>query len=107
MSGITIESVLFKGIVLFPDNFTEQETWKTKYTTWEALKNAGLVFLPAAGYRSGSSVFFVGDYGIYWSSSAIDSDFAYFVIFDSHTVDPGSNDPRSNGLSVRLITECQ
>lgn len=104
-SGITVEGVLFKGVVLFPDNFTNQADWKTKYTTWKALNDAGIVFLPAAGGRGGSFVNLVGDGGIYWSSTAYDEYSAYYVGFDSYDVLPGSSGTRRLGCSVRLITE--
>ena len=106
-SGITVKSVIFRGVVIFPDNFTEQADWKTKYTTWEALNNAGIVFLPATGYRYGSSIFDVGSYGYYWSSSALDESNAYSVGFSISVVNPGYSDGRNYGASVRLITECQ
>ena len=106
-SGITVEGVTFKGVVLFPDNFTNQADWETKYTTWEALNDAGLVFLPAAGGRYGSDVSYVGDDGLYWSSNAQDGFNAYGVDFDSDEVDPYYSDCRFGGFSVRLITECQ
>ena len=104
-SGITVEGVTFKGVVLFPDNFTNQADWKTKYTTWKALNDAGIVFLPAAGSRDGSSVYSVGGLGDYWSSTADDEDFAFSVYFLSDSVNPNYSYLRSEGHSVRLITE--
>ena len=104
-SGITVEGVTFNGVVLFPDDFTDQADWKTKYTTWEALNDAGLVFLPAAGDRFGS--IFDNVSGRYWSSTAYDeseSD-AYNVLFYSSSVSPGSHGSRILGFSVRLVTE--
>ena len=104
-SGITVEDVLFKGVVLFPDNFTNQADWKTKYTTWKALNDAGIVFLPAAGIRDGSGVYGVGDGGVCWSSTANDESSAYDVFFNSLNVYPVQSGSRNYGLSVRLITE--
>ena len=104
-SGITVEDVLFKGVVLFPDNFTNQADWKTKYTTWKALNDAGIVFLPAAGRRTSSSVTVVGDYGNYWSSTAKNYNGACRVNFGSDSVSPDGNTARQNGYSVRLVTE--
>lgn len=105
-SGITVEDVTFKGIVLFPDDFTDQETWKTKYTTWEALNNAGLVFLPNAGNRKGSSIKGVGDLGFYWLSPASDNSCAFRVRFDDHNAYPICVGCDTGG-GVRLITDCQ
>ena len=106
-SGITVEGVTFKGAVLFPDDFTDQADWKTKYKTWKALNDAGIVFLPAAGGRYGSDVDNVGFSGLYWSSTASGSDFAYRVSFTSRSVISDSYEGRFFGYSVRLITECQ
>ena len=104
-SGITVEGVTFKGVVLFPDDFTGQTTWKETYTTWEALNDAGIVFLPAAGYRYGSIVLNVGGRGGYWSSTALDESRACRVYFNSYDVRPDDGDDRRYGYSVRLITE--
>ena len=106
-NGITVEGVTFKGVVLFPDDFTDQADWKTKYTTWEALNNAGLVFLPAAGYREGSKVSYPGDIGRYWSSTRLRESYAYFVHFNNVSVSPNEVGVCCIGYSVRLITECQ
>ncbi|MBQ3691577.1 MAG: InlB B-repeat-containing protein [Bacteroidales bacterium] len=44
---------------------------------WNKMEANGAVFLPAAGYRLGSVVCSVGDYGCYWSEGA------YFMTFNS------------------------
>lgn len=111
------------GIILLPDTFTDPMKnggsgafvpksttgWTANtYTTggdWEAMESAGAVFLPAAGSRNGSSVYCVGDYGLYWSSTVLDGHYAYSVYFDSYDVFPDYRDGRSSGVSVRLITE--
>ena len=62
-------------------------------------------FQPGAGYRDGSDVCYVGNYGIYWSSSASDESFAYRVYFYNYYVDPGFYGYRYFGYSVCLITE--
>ena len=64
------------------------------------------IFLPAAGYRSGSSLYYAGSYGSYWSSSLY-SDFpsgAWIVYFYSDYVDRDDNN-RYYGFSVRPV--CQ
>lgn len=66
--------------------------------------NTNYLFLPAAGYRYDSSLYRVGSYGVYWSSSlgASDSNDAYRVSFDSSYVDGGSH-CRYYGRSVRPV----
>ncbi len=47
-------------------------------------KNGNSIFLPAAGYRFGSSLTDAGNYGYYWSSSPYEYTYsAYFLFFSS------------------------
>ncbi|MBO4986172.1 MAG: hypothetical protein J6C57_04185 [Paludibacteraceae bacterium] len=66
--------------------------------------NGNSIFLPAAGYRGGSSLVYAGSYGSYWSSSlSTDSpNDAWNVYFDSGNVGRGS-DYRGGGQSVRPV----
>ena len=89
-----------KGLVLYPDDYDKDPVTGTVTDLPD-----GVVFLPAAGYRYGSSFSLVGDYGFYWSSTAYDEDSAYDVIFDSYDVSPDDFGYRFDGSSVRLITE--
>ena len=66
--------------------------------------NTSYLFLPAAGFRSSSSLYDVGSYGLYWSSSLLTS-YSYDacdVIFGSIGVD-WSNYIRYHGQSVRPV----
>ena len=85
---------------------------KWKWTTQNGVKgfkvtsktNGNSIFLPAAGYRSGASVYYVGSYGNYWSSSLYESypyD-AYYLYFYSGDVD-WSSYYRSRGHTVRAV----
>ena len=82
-------------------------------TDWEKMEAAGAVFLPSAGYREGSDVDFDNNYGAYWSSTAFDEEWAYYVDFASplyHTEEdfyfiPDDADYRSCGCSARLVTD--
>ena len=76
----TVNSV--PGLIIMPDGWTASGVSLTvttsKYTTnninltdWSTLEEQGCVFLPAAGFREGTSVMSnVGTRGFYWSSSA-------------------------------------
>lgn len=57
------------------------------------------IFLPAAGYRNGTSVTMIGTYGEYWSSSLSTdfSDYACGIHFLSYNID------RNNGIDLRLV----
>ena len=72
---------------------------------WASMEANGAVFLPAAGYRNGTAVGGVGDYGSYWSSSASESNKggAYGVGFGGGYVYPVGDGNRYFGQSVRLV----
>ena len=107
------------GVILLPDNWSDDKYSLNNYNTtgaaftdntinssgWATLEAAGCVFLPAAGYRGGTSVSSVGSYGYYWSSTYYDSGFANYVSFRSDFVDPSSSYNRYRGYSVRLVFE--
>ncbi|MCQ2180273.1 MAG: hypothetical protein MJY91_09270 [Bacteroidales bacterium] len=97
-------------VIIAPDNWdTSANPLQTSYdaTAWATAEAAGLVCLPAAGFRYGSNVSNVGDYGHYWSSSASGGSYAYYVRFNSSDVYSGSYGYRYNGRSVRLITDVE
>ena len=65
------------------------------------------IFLPAAGYRHGSSLGLAGIYGYYWSSSSYE-DYDYYswhLYFNSGEHYMYSLDFRDYGLSVRSVLE--
>jgi len=66
--------------------------------------NGNSIFIPAAGYRRGTSLLNAGAYGDYWSSSlnAASASYAWTVSFFSGDVNR-SNRYRANGLSVRPV----
>jgi len=76
------------------------KAFRMPYWLWTL---SSLVFLPAAGYRSGTTVNNVGLNGNYWSSSPYSTaTHAYNVNFNSGGVNPQNNNNRFNGFSVRL-----
>lgn len=91
------------------DELREKCSWQ-----WCALNNVwgykvvgpndNYIFLPAAGYRVGSSLYNVDSWGNYWSSSLYPSGSsgAYGLGFYSYYVDCGYYD-RYYGLSVRAV----
>ena len=68
--------------------------------------NGNSIFLPAAGYRNGSEVYFRGSYGYYWSSSLYSnySSYACYLGFNcgDHVWD---NSHRYGGRSVRPVSK--
>ncbi|MCQ2316671.1 MAG: DUF1566 domain-containing protein [Bacteroidales bacterium] len=94
------------GMILYPDSYTAQSS-STSYSgdTWTSMEEAGVVFLPAAGYRSGTDVKNVGTHGYYWSSTPNSgaAGQASFTNFTSDNVNPQGNQYCRNGYSVRLV----
>ena len=68
--------------------------------------NGNSIFLPATGWRCGTTYGDVGEYGNYWSSTLSSSylDYARCLYFDSSGHNTSSGDRRS-GRSVRPVTE--
>ena len=82
--------------------------------TWELQNNGGYkvtgangnsIVLPAAGFRScGGDVYSVGSYGYYWSSTPLDSEYAWFLNFGSDYVSMGDYQ-YCYGFAVRLVQD--
>ena len=68
--------------------------------------NGNSIFLPAAGYRYGSSLYYAGELGDYWSSTPYESNSnnAWYLYFDSSVQNVYLN-YRDLGRSVRPVTE--
>ena len=105
------------GLIIVPDDWSKSiyslkntnianadYTSNTIYTAdWEKMESAGCVFLPAVGYRSETSVCYVGSNGFYWSTSYYNSTLAYYLNFDSEFLNPSSYNSCCYGMSVRLV----
>ena len=82
--------------------------WTTRngVNGYNVSRNGNTIFLPAAGRRFGTDLFYVGSNCIYWSSSLYTGypDFAWSVDVDSSNVS-GYLDDRYRGQSVRPVTE--
>lgn len=66
---------------------------------------AGGTFFPAAGYMytDSGSLYNIGSYGLYWSSTANSANYAYDLNFYSSNIYPAYNNGKHYGLSVRCI----
>ena len=74
---------------------------------WTSLENAGAVFLPAAGYRGGTSINYVSYYGYYWSASAANSERSCNIKFSNGMLNANTMEERKLGLSVRLVRDVE
>ncbi len=77
------------------------------YSAYEfvCMAQSGIVFLPAAGFRGGTSIQHVGTYGRYWSSTSGDVKTEAFNLSFDETKVEFSSESRANGRSVRLVRE--
>ena len=110
-----------QGLLLFPDSYTHPSEVPlptninqtsasfggTIYdaTQWGLMEQAGVVFLPLSGYRTGSSLGEPSYVGNYWSSSVTDGnanhiDFYPGYVYATHDYTPRT---RAQGLFVRLV----
>ena len=101
----------------FGKNLPSKEDWKelfdnSSYSWNEERKgydvtgpNGNAIFLPAAGYRYGASVCYVGGSGFYWSSSVLNVNHAYNVLFNRGYLNTRNRRSRYDGFSVRLCKE--
>ena len=92
-----------KGLLIYPDGYTGQ----VENIVWTEITAipAGCIFLPATGYRSGSTIEMIETYGRYWSSSTTNDYYACFLYFNDNDVTPTNLGARYYGRSVRLFSE--
>ena len=104
-----------EAVSKFGNSLPSQEQWEELKAecqwTWTGSgykvtgPNGNSIDLPAAGYRNcNGSTYYVGSYGRYWSSTPNGSGEAWYLYFNSSSVDMGSND-RCGGGSVRLVQD--
>ena len=107
------------GMVVLPDNWITPTDISFKsglsessymnhqtftYEQWLQMEKAGAVFLPANGYREGTSVDDFRIDGYYWSSTGVNNGAAYDVYFSNRNV-MESIDLCNRGQSVRLVKD--
>ena len=105
------------GVILLPDDWSnsyyalnETNTKNASYSSntisaseWYIMEIHGAVFLPAAGYRFGTSVKNVGSHGYYWSSTYVNSNYAYGLYqLDTNLISQDCSN-RTYGRGVRLV----
>ena len=129
---VMIQNPLVYGFILFPDNYIHPSLLSDPFTEeginnchnnavsllaydWNKMEAAGAVFLPAGGYRDGTTVtlkLYVTEYGDYWTSTKTTNQGSFndsYAIMLNFGRDSKSdffdfyNFPRYNGCSVRLI----
>ena len=83
-------------------------TWDSSHNGYTVIgRNGNSIFLPASGYRYGSSLGSHGSYGLYWSATLYSggADYAYGLYFDSGNHFPNYSSYRCYGHTVRPVAE--
>ena len=94
-------TLLFKaGIITTEYTGTSSATWSTDGKT---LIFQDPLYLVRGGRVYSGSVYAVGTYGYYWSSSVYSSSSAYFLFFYSSNIYPQDYYNRNRGVSVRCV----
>lgn len=93
-------------LILAPDDYvgTIQESYDE--TSWQNAEYAGLVCLPAAGYRNSgvsSKVSHYGSVGYYWTSSAYQDNSAYAMTFTDDDLYFDFTEARNVDHAIRLV----
>lgn len=87
------------GSVKFTENMVTPSEWESDF------ESHGAVFLPAAGFRFETNLYYMGTRGSYYSATASGGFHAWNICFDErHVGAVASVTRRSNGQSVRLVT---
>ena len=107
------------GLIVLPDEFVNPgvtlQYSKGKFneniiskTQWTQLENAGAIFLPAAGNRTGKEVETVGEAGFYWSSTTKSESTSRAMAAEfeeGKTIVEEYSQIMATGMSVRLVAD--
>ena len=113
----TIDGSLI-GMVLLPDDWVQPggvtftagyaNSYNTNtYTSeqWQEMESAGALFLPSAGYREGTTIKELDNYGLYWSTTYYDNVQAASIGFSNSSPNFHGSSLRNLGFSVRLVKD--
>ena len=105
------------GVVILPDNWDpsvyalyDTNDANAEYTSnvigeygWSQMEANGVVFLPAAGNRSGLTIDNLGSKGFYWSTSHNGTGNAFYTQIEASNMSVLNAAYRYKGYSVRLV----
>jgi hypothetical protein len=98
------------GVILLPDNCTlTLADIADKYTAeaWTAIEAKGVLFIPYAGTRSGTTVNIKEEEGCYWSSDKATSTMNATAVELHPLVKLSVSTTRSKGYAVRLVKDVE
>lgn len=96
-------------LILYPDGYTGAKVENGDTSTydtgraWRDAEDAGVVCLPAAGYRGNVETHDSDSHGYYWLSTSVDSDGAYYLYSSMDKAPRIGYDNRRNRYSIRLV----
>lgn len=116
-SQATVNNI--KGYILLPDDFKrpsditwshQSDDWTTNNYTieqWKVMESIGAIFLPASGYRGGTSVSKTQKYGYYWSATVNDYQIicSHHLYFSANEATLKGNCNKFYGQSIRLVKD--
>ena len=105
-SGNASSSICSKGWKL-PTSGSSTSDFQVLYNNYNssAAMRGDPVNFVLSGYRYGSSTYGQGSGGFYWSSTAYNSGYAYYLSLGSSSVSPQNNYYKYGGLAVRCVAQ--
>ena len=100
-SGLTFKSGFINNNYDYVSDYANFQTFTADQ--WSIMEKAGAVFLPAAGYREGTSVTLVQLYGSYWASTTYEN-LSHVLHFQPDRAEVGHH-AAFFGYSVRLVKD--
>ena len=73
---------------------------------WLIMEKAGAVFLPAAGMRLGTTLYFHNEYCQYWSATPFNANYAFYINASASEMYM-TNNGRSTAQAVRLVKDVE
>ena len=104
-SPVTIEGKQCCGLFIYPDDYDGSIVDNS--FTWSRINSAGIIYLPAAGRRSGTDLSYCGAYGYYWTSSSFSDKISHGIRIGANGVNTDYAFGRYAGYSVRLVTKAK
>lgn len=109
LDNFKIESQYIAGLFVYPDDYKGEEiSMSGAPDTWASINSRGILYLPCAGYRTGTNITPDRSIVLYWSSSSYGpstGNMAYRTYFeDFESSMKLVEDDRSKGYSLRLVT---
>ena len=103
------------GVIILPDAWNSPENIKFStsdnnvYTLaeWQLMETAGAIFLPYAGFASSRQMYYLGENGYYWSSSANLNYPLYAKSFECKSFRINDSAIKNYGYSVRLVKDVE